>query len=83
MPDIKDFCKDMQRCPHIMTFTEIGEAITAGAIAGHKSRVPGGVVIGAVVGLCIEAGTKVVAISEDLLTEQQRKQKMKRLKNQP
>lgn len=83
MPGLKDFCNDMQRCPHVMTFTEIGEALTTGAIVGHKSGVPGGIVIGAVLGLCVEAGNKVKAISEDLLTEQQRKQKMKRLKNQP
>jgi hypothetical protein len=73
MDKLAQICRDAAQYEHIMTFSEIGQAISRGAIAGHKAKIPGGALTGAVVGLCVETGGKVVLITQDLLTRLENK----------
>lgn len=72
MDFIEQLCKEMAKNPHIMSFSDIGKAVTTGAIAGKKTGQPGGVVIGASLGLSLEASKRVVAMVDDLGAKKRR-----------
>jgi hypothetical protein len=84
MTPAERFFQDMRECPHIMTYREMGKAMLNGAIAGEKAKIPGGALTGAVAGLCFEAGTKVVALTKDLLlTGETERPKIRSSNNKP
>lgn len=64
MGRIKDICTDMKNIKHIMTFSDIAQALANGAVIGQKANAP---LSGAVLNLSAEAGKRAVRISEDLL----------------
>ena len=72
MKFIEQLSLEMQRNENIMTFSQIGGAITRGAIAGARSGVPGGVVIGATLALSIEATDSAIKMAQDLILKPKR-----------
>lgn len=70
---IANVCREMSRNEHIMTYSQIGAAITKGAAVGIKSGVPGGIVIGATLALSLEASESVVNLAKDLMYESKHK----------
>lgn len=69
MDNFAELCREMAKQKHIMSFSDIGVALSTGAAAGKKSNIVGGVAIGAILGLSAEASIRVVAISKELLTD--------------
>jgi hypothetical protein len=67
MDQLEKICLEMAQNPHIMTFSDIGKALAKGVAVGHKSGVPGGVVIGAALSLSIEASMRVDLMLQDTL----------------
>jgi hypothetical protein len=67
MNTLEKICQEVAKNPHVLTFSELGEAIVEGAIAGHKSKVSGGVLTGAMLAVSLKAGERVVLLAEDLM----------------
>jgi len=66
MEPLKELCREMARDPDIMTFSDIANAASRGAVAGHKAQIPGGALTGAVLGVSLEASRRVVIITEKI-----------------
>ena len=75
METLEKICQEVALNPHVLTFSDISQDLLKGAIAGHKSKIPGGAVTGAVLALSLEAGERVVLITEDLLDEKRNKKR--------
>lgn len=75
MPDIAQLCRQMAQEPKILSFSEIAKAAADGALIGQKVNNP---LIGAVLGVSLQAGHRAVAMTEELLAQlQDTKPKMK------
>lgn len=66
MASIKKICQEMAATPQILTFSEIAQAAANGAVLGQKVNSP---LIGAVLGVSLEAGKRAVLITEELLQQ--------------
>ena len=70
MDFFEQLCQEMAKNPHVLTFGDIGVALGRGALVGQQLKIPGGIVLGAVAGLSLEALQRVENITEDLIKEQ-------------
>ncbi len=85
MDTLKELCQAMAANPHIMKFSDIAKAAGSGAAMAQKSAQPQAPLIGAVLGVSIEASKRALVMSEELLqqySEEDKEQKPRsRVKN--
>lgn len=66
MQKFKQVCREMAADQRILTFSQLAKAATEGALVGQKINSP---VIGAVLGMSLQAGKQAVYITQDLLDQ--------------
>ena len=66
MSKIKEICADMAKVRHVMTFSDIAQSLTNGAVLGQKVNQP---LAGAILNLSLDASKRALLISEELIEE--------------
>lgn len=66
MSKINEICADVARVRHVMTFSDIAQSLTKGAMLGQKLNQP---LVGAVLNLSMDASKRALLITEELLEE--------------
>ncbi len=74
MGKLRDLCTEVKQTKHVMTFTDIAQALANGAAMGEKVHDP---LSGAVLNLSLEAGKRAVCITEELLKDLAKKKPVK------